>query len=68
MAEMTTDDRLAAVEARQQDYEMHDPDCPTRLIEKAQRYTGAYLLPQDCTCWLSENPERCALDALGRRR
>ena len=51
---MSLESRLAAVEARQRAYGMHDPGCPVFKTEVAQRRTGAYLIPPDCECWLSE--------------
>lgn len=45
---------MARLLAMAKDYGMHEPECPARLIEKAQRGTGAYLVPQPCTCWLAD--------------
>jgi len=40
--------------ARQRDYGMHDPGCPTRLHEKSRKGTDMWLgEPPDCECWLA---------------
>ena len=51
---MTLESRIEAIEARQRAYGMHDPECPVFRTQVAQRSTDAYLIPPDCTCWLSE--------------
>lgn len=44
--------RVEAIETRQREYGMHDPECPARRTEVSQRYTDAYLVPRLCECWL----------------
>lgn len=36
--------------------ELHDSTCQALAVAKAQRYTGAYLCPKPCDCWLSRPP------------
>lgn len=45
--------RIAAIEARQREYGMHDPDCPARLVERMNQNGGPYYVMQRCTCWLA---------------
>jgi len=42
---------------RQRAYGMHDPACPALLSQKAQQRTGAYIIPQPCSCWLLDEIE-----------
>jgi len=46
--------RIEAIEARQRDHQMHDPDCLLRRTQK--NMPDMYLDPSQCTCWLSEEP------------
>jgi hypothetical protein len=45
-------DRIKAIEDRQRDHEMHDPDCPIRRAEKGN---AKQLVP--CNCWLAPKVE-----------
>lgn len=48
------EERLYRIEARQREYDMHDPDCPARVRERNQLATGMYIpVVVSCTCWLS---------------
>lgn len=54
--------RIEEIEARQREYNMHDPDCPARKTEKLNALHTMYYTPQKCTCWLNNdqtfiNPE-----------
>ena len=51
---LSLEERIEAIEARQRTYGMHDPDCPVRLTQIAQRTTDAYLVSPPCACWLTE--------------
>lgn len=46
--------RLAHLEVVLRANELHDVDCPVLGVRKAQRLTGAYVIPQPCTCWLAD--------------
>lgn len=46
--------RLAHLEAVARANELHDVDCPVLYTRKAQRHTGAYVIPQPCDCWLAD--------------
>lgn len=43
---------LLRVVEMMRDYGMHEPECPARLVGKAQAGIGVYLTPAECTCWL----------------
>lgn len=47
-------ERVRAMEERQRAYGMHDPDCPAFKSQLAQQNTGAHIIPQPCTCWLTQ--------------
>ena len=52
--------RLAAVEARQRAYRMHDPGCPAFV--PLESLTGGMFLPSMadlCECWLAEPGSLC---------
>ena len=38
------------------DYQMHEPECPMRIVQKWQAGSGAFIVPQPCTCWLAYPP------------
>ena len=50
-------DRIAAIEARQRAYEMHDPDCPRLVDEQAQCNADWMMGLRPCSCWLSEETQ-----------
>lgn len=50
--------RIEAIEARQRDYGMHDPDCPRRAVQRDQERTGVYLYMPECACWLAAGAAR----------
>lgn len=50
---MTLEERVAAIEARQRDHAMHDPDCPARAAQK-HNARGMTYTQGDCSCWLTK--------------
>jgi hypothetical protein len=50
---MTLEERLAAIEARQREYGMHDPGCKARAVERSNAHGLSYYNPEPCNCWLS---------------
>jgi hypothetical protein len=49
--------RVEAIEARQRDHGWHDPDCPVRQTQLAQKRVDSYLYSPPCDCWLKEDPD-----------
>lgn len=47
--------RIKEIEARQREYQMHDPECPAREVQKLNQVGGMYYMPKACTCWLNSN-------------
>lgn len=50
----TLESRLARIEAILRDHGLHEPECPVRRTNEAQRHTGVYLTAQPCDCWLMQ--------------
>jgi hypothetical protein len=49
--------RIKAIEARQRDHNMHDPDCPIRRYQKHDaRGMTASVRTKSCNCWLEPAP------------
>lgn len=49
--------RVEAIEARQRDRGWHDPDCPVRQTQLAQKKVDSYLYAPPCDCWLKEKSD-----------
>lgn len=51
-------ERIEAIEARQRDHKMHDPDCPIRRYDRHDaRGMTASIRTESCNCWLSDKPK-----------